>query len=1476
MKPDGVDTASMEPMEALNAGPAIEVAPVGEAQEQALPATEAEPQPTAPLSATNKTGKEKPTDPKAKTKAPAKTKTPIAGTKATTTSSRPPTGQSRLTNGAQKSQANGVTKKPTTGSLDKKTSTTAGPKKTVGSAAAATTKTPTKVAEKKPLGTARPASAPANGVKTTGTAQPIKKTPAAPANGLKPKPKTTAPAPRPATASTTKSSTTDAPKPSGAKTTRSVGSVPATRSSPAASKPATLTTATKTPTSTSRPTTVTPKTPSTTAKPSPAKTTAPPSGRTPTPKTTTPVKKDVSKLSSTPAPKKTTSSPLTRPATSKTTKPDTPKSASTAKAESASKKPTTTSKAADVKPSKPKESKATPSKEVSASPKTTGTKPSTKTSSPKKTVGSSTPMSLKGGPKASVPADTAAKEAEKKDIVPAVVAATTAAAAIISVVASEGPEDSTFVPAGTEEVPEDLSSVVNPAVSEVKLEESFTTPIPAYSKDSVEMATPVIPPPTTDKSEDKDITAMSYFSEEQIEDRTSDETPEETGPFRPHIHPASEETPEDITMSIIPPTSYGAPEVKDSTAFPLTSEEIPEDTTTSVIPPTSYEERQETISPVILPSFEETQEHVTSSVIRPTSYEERQETVSPVINPTFEDTREHETTSFFPPTSYEAREETVSPVIPHASEETPEHETTSVIPPTSYEARKESVSPAHASEEIPEVVTTPTSYEAPEQNVIDTAFDEEPEDTDTPVISPTPDNVELTYAQDTYRDNTASFLFAAEVDQEESVPAESPLGTTVLSPPSSPTGPISMPVEIPTSSPFQDLQGAAEPWAQSSSLFPHTAPTENQEQDEESGEDDEKEQEDIPMSSAAQIVMGDFEMLGSAGGDRIRPEAPVSAWQEREEAVEKAEEEINEDNDEEEEEEEEDDEEDEVREIGIEEPLPQTEKEDDFKKGVTGFASSDWGMMQSDDMFSSNKHDSEGTSPFSVEDKCIAKETGGFAINEADGEQPFTGPPGIQSFGSEDEEEDEEEDLKKHMDLELDAEDHKQQEEQEKEDEDVEMIHKGMAESGVCGNDDDEDDEEDEEENQNYTEERCLDFCSTDHNAPATTMPSTTAWSQSNPFSDSLAQPASFLSESSLSDTRFQDPDTTTTFSAVPETSITFSADPDTPPKSPAPPLIQASEPQIEAQEETVYSIPAEPGILGAPVMSQSSTLSGTALVAHSSSETSTPEELRDYDSSSGVESRSDKQQTPVPAIQTDMEQDLGIHLERGDGEEEEAETLPADEILGDAATAPASVPSSPSTSGDEASDTEGEMQINDPNVVADDKTTVPHNLSALEEDEEAHEHIGEEDGDTPQSANSVASYGFDCSASISNAHSMAESCGKSPGIFSLENEEQLPEEAKDPSFIKELTLPAATAYSDDLLGCPVDLLPINEPTTERDAGFDEHYMLGSKTDPGTMEEMDPESPMHLSPQHGDDTDGQPPYYSAICDKTDNFLAGNV
>ncbi|KAF6720585.1 hypothetical protein FQA47_017998 [Oryzias melastigma] len=304
-------------------------------------------------------------------------------------------------------------------------------------------------------------------------------------------------------------------------------------------------------------------------------------------------------------------------------------------------------------------------------------------------------------------------------------------------------------------------------------------------------------------------------------------------------------------------------------------------------------------------------------------------------------------------------------------------------------------------------------------------------------------------------------------------------------------------------------------------------------------------------------------------------------------------------------------------------------------------------------------------------------------------------------------------------------------------------------------------------------------------------------------------------------------------------------AESETPTQSPAqacldstPPLSFAPQTEHEPEPSPLTGLAPEetPDLLGAPAVgvSQSSALSGAALAAHSSSETSTPEELQDYDSSSGVESRSDKQHTPVPAsVQPDMDQDLGIHMEKGDGEEEEAETLPADEA-------------------DEASDTEGEMQINDPEApmkmddgVEFESPSPTCGLPALEEEAgNTAAGEGEEDGGgaTPQSANSVASYGFDCTTSNSNAHSMAESCGKSPGIFSLENEEQLPEEAKDPSLIKELTLPsAAAAQSEDLLGSAVDLMPMSLTEDHYPSLDERHYLLGGKLAADHVE--DPEEP---------------------------------
>ncbi|XP_057201372.1 mucin-2 [Triplophysa rosa] len=1446
MKPDGVDVATVEPMEALNAGPEIEVVPAGGAQDQALPGTqtEAEPQPAEALSANDKTGKEKSADPKTKTKAPTKTKTSTAGTKTSTTgtktsttSSRPTTAQSRLTNGTQKTQANGVAKKTTTAGLEKKTLTSAAPKKTLGSTAVPTTRTSVKTTEKKP------AAAPANGVK---------KTPAASASSLKSNPKTSAPAPRPASASTTKPISTASPKPPVSKTTRPAGTTPAARSSPATPKPATPTAASKT-TSASRPTTATPKTPSTTAKPSPAKTTAPPAGRTPTAKTTTPVKKDVSKQPSTPAAKKPSASPLTRPAPAKTTKPDTPKSATAAKPESASKKPPTSSKAVDAKTSKPKENKAAPSKEISASAKTTS-KSSAKTSSPKKAVGSSTPMPVKRGPKTTQPAD--ATEGQKEDILPivaAVAAPVAAAAAVVSMTTSEeAPEHSATpsVPAASEEAPE-----ASPAVCEVKADVTAS----ALEKAPEDTEMPRVPP-TCDETPEDTVTPVILAFDEMTEDTVP-----------PVIPPASDERPEDTATPVISPASEETLEEKVTPALYLVSDETPDDTATPFIPSASDELLEEKVTPARHPS-DETLEETAASVLHPASEEPQafdeiledrvtsfissasdemlEEKTTPVLHPSsdemleetvtsalhtgfeepqaFDEMLEDRVTSFITSVSDEMLEETVTHVLHPASDEMLKETVTSSLPPDSEEALEDTFTP----------IPHPTSYETLKDTVtpvLHPASVEALEESVAPVISASEEEEhvhpqDIPQSMDLSKDDSAVSQLAATVDLvslNEPVSAVSPLGTTVLSPPSSPTG----------SAPLLEMHGPAETWSQS--LYPSTMTPDEQEQEDEDGVQDV-----IQMSSfAAENIIQGFDLLSCTGADPFRSQAPVSPCQEKEEAVEKAEEEINEDVDEEE---------DEEREIDRVQAVSQTVIDNDCIKGVADFVSSDWGMMQSDDRNISYAYEREETSPFNTENSCTDKETSDIFLNE----QPFQGPPGIDSYCDEDEDEEDDEKEEEHENTEQYHEQHKDNEFVEK---DVEMVCSRMAESGICSNDRDDDEDYGGED---YREEAHLSLDNKGHAVDAPSMTKTEAWGHSNPFSEPWVQSAFIVSESNPIDTR--------------------SEEPDTPPKSPVesflhinPPLIETSEPQPDVQEQTKSAFPVESGILAAPAigMSQSSTLSGTALAAHSSSETSTPEELQDYDSSSGVESRSDKQQTPVPAMQMDMDQDLGIHLERGDGEEEEAETLPADEVLGEGLTAPASVPSSPSSSGDEASDTEGELQINDPDVAVDESAAIPHNLVSLEEDEEVPGQMGEEDGDTPQSANSVASYGFDCSNS--NAHSTAESCGKSPGIFSLENEEQLPEEFKDPSFIKELTLPAASAYSDDLLGGPVDLLPISEPK-ERDAGFDEHYMMCRKTEPTAMEELDPESPMHLSPQHGDDSDGQPPYYSTICDKTDNFLAGNV
>uniref|UniRef100_A0A672G2M8 BTB/POZ domain-containing protein n=1 Tax=Salarias fasciatus TaxID=181472 RepID=A0A672G2M8_SALFA len=721
---------------------------------------------------------------------------------------------------------------------------------------------------------------------------------------------------------------------------------------------------------------------------------------------------------------------------------------------------------------------------------------------------------------------------------------------------------------------------------------------------------------------------------------------------------------------------------------------------------------------------------------------------------------------------------------------------------------------------------------------------------------------------------------------ETSVPS---LGTTVMSPPSSPPG-LASPVREPESaSSLLDMHAQPDLWDQNQVVAPSDPFTETREEEEQEEEEEEEEEEEnllMPTCTApvAFDVMAQPNLMGSSPREEFSPRGLISP-SDKEEAVEKADQEINEDDDEEE-----DDEDEEQRRLGHQpssvitdmstsQPSEELQARSSAFSGSAGWHGDDFlSGMDSEDVSSCTSSRQQGVSDLSsTQHTAILEGTQSSdalvdtSLRGSDGDGNFMGSPNVETLANE-EEEDEDDERVDDMDLSSERveEPHKAYQDQEEEDEDVEMQSEGVTES--CGNADEDD----------FNEEERLDNLNRSGAAPA--VPPASSWGQSNPFADPWAQPASLLCASSPS-----------------PLSDHGAAESETPTQSPAQACLDSGAPSFAPQSEqdpqdrrSSHEQMKDPasdeghGLLAAPAvgMSQSSTLSGAALAAHSGSETSTPEDLRDYDSSSGVESRSDKQQTPVPAsVQPDMEQDLGIHLEKGDGEEEEAETLPADEVLGTGPpTAPASVPSSPSSSGDEASDTEGEMQINDPDApmtmdesAGFESPPPAHNLPALEEDEEAGDAPageGEEDGGgaTPQSANSVASYGFDCTTSNSNAHSMAESCGKSPGIFSLENEEQLPDEAKDPSLIKELTLPpaAATAHADDLLGRPVDLMPLGHPGDKH--LDDQHYLLGGKM---AAEDDEDEDPLEPRQEQQDASDSQPPYYS-ISDKTDSFLAGNT
>lgn len=440
---------------------------------------------------------------------------------------------------------------------------------------------------------------------------------------------------------------------------------------------------------------------------------------------------------------------------------------------------------------------------------------------------------------------------------------------------------------------------------------------------------------------------------------------------------------------------------------------------------------------------------------------------------------------------------------------------------------------------------------------------------------------------------------------------------------------------------------------------------------------------------------------------------------------------------------------------------------------------------------------------------------------------------------------------------------------EEEDDDDVEMASEGVTESGLesYGNADEDDFAEDERlDNLNRVAQLP---------PPPPVLPSAPAaqWDQPNPFADPWAEPLQpqqvlepmqgAAAASPLADPWQADSETPTQTPA--QAWLELGSAPFAPENqdishcSSAKEEPQSREAQMYIDQSSLATI--QTAALSAPGMSLSSTLS---------SETSTPEELGDYSRDRKLQPQ-DVQAAVLSAQPEPDCQDLGIHLERGDGEVEEdveAETLPADEVLGGPATAPTSNPSSSSVTEDEASDTEGEAQLDDSlespavsHLTFEIQPPAQRCLSTVEEGEEAEiDGVGEDT--TPPSATSLASYGFDTmtTASNSNAQSTGESCIRSPGIFSLE---ELPEEAKEPCLIPHPHTQPCLAEQRYI-----------ECDRKQEAQSAEHV---EEEVPGPEEALNPSSaPCSLQQPEENPDDLQPPYYSAICEKTESSFAGNV
>ncbi|XP_051983433.1 serine/threonine-protein kinase WNK1-like [Xyrauchen texanus] len=578
-----------------------------------------------------------------------------------------------------------------------------------------------------------------------------------------------------------------------------------------------------------------------------------------------------------------------------------------------------------------------------------------------------------------------------------------------------------------------------------------------------------------------------------------------------------------------------------------------------------------------------------------------------------------------------------------------------------------------------------------------------------------------------------------------------------------------------------------------------------------------------------------------------------------------------------------------------------TQPTEESRPGSAGLAGSLWragallSELDSEDVSCSQQGASELSAPGVLEGTESMDDLGDASLKGADGEGASVGSPDFEKvpdiLPNEDDDDDDDDDRVYDMEVGSErAEDlHRQHHDNEddEEDEDVEMASEGITESGLesYGNADEDD----------LTEDYRLDNLNRIQPSPmVVTAPLAAPWNKSSCFADPWAQPpqpASTLLFSPSSEPLAADPETLTQAPAQARLDV---RNPEKGPSSPhSPNLLESSLCSPQQSLLTAAKGDVSPKLGMSPPhasKSQCGTLSGPDLASDSNRDTIMQDEVKEYNNSSGIEIQSKEllpePLNPAPTVMPDIMQDLGIHLECGD-EEEELETLPADDVLGGPATAPESAPSSPSSATeDEATDTEGEMQISDPQPEllatgsTNGTTAVAHSLSTLEEREEMG---GETEGgggsDTPQSATSAASYGFDYMTSNSNAQSSAESCSKSPGIFSLENEEQLTDEAKDPSLLKELTLIPTTAS-----GEKID--PLKSQHVEFQPHPEQQYMLCGESSelpesnslPGAIPLesglIDTLSPQHLEEEQ--DADTRHPYYSTVSENTDSPLKGKV